>query len=242
MKKVLAILPLVALVACGSTKPVQTSAAAPAPVSNAPVLPTEQYDNRAAVMQIDREAQVNRSVSQAPEWMTKLPVSNNAVYANGSAVSTDMSMADYKAKLFAYGKICMAAGGKVDQQSKIFMQDTTNASTEFSELAIKGMCPSVDITGVETKEVKRISEGSRFRTYVLVALPTGEANALQKRKDQLKLNERATQRSGDAFKEMEQNAEKFPESTPAKTTPSVQLWPDATLSPGERVVIKETVD
>jgi hypothetical protein len=118
MKKVLAILPLVALVACSATKP--------ASVSNAPVLPTEQYDNRAAVAQIDRENQVNRSISQAPGWMSKLPESANAVYANGSAVSSDMSMADYKAKLFAFGKICMAAGGKVSQQAKVFMQDTTD--------------------------------------------------------------------------------------------------------------------
>jgi len=232
MKKVLAILPLVALVACGSTKS--------GPVSNAPVLPTEQYDNRAAVSQIDREAQVNKSIAQAPDWMAKLPVSNNAVYANGSAVSSDMSMADYKAKLFAYGKICMAAGGKVDQQSKIFMQDTSAVSTEISELAIKSMCPSVDITGVEIKDVKRIGEGSRFRTYVLVALPTGEANALQRRKDQLKLRDRADQRSTEVFKEMDKNAE--PVAAPVKTTPSVQLYPDTTLSPGERVVIKETVN
>jgi hypothetical protein len=172
-----------------------------------PVLPTEQSDNRAAREQIRRDAQVERSISQAPKWMTDLPTSDNAVYANGSAVSTDMSMADYKAKLFAYGKICMAAGGKVDQQSKIFMQDTTAASTEFSELAIKSMCPSVDITGTETKEVKRISEGGRFRTYVLLALPTGDANALQKRKDQLKLNEGAVQRSTEAFSEMDKNAQ-----------------------------------
>ena len=234
MKKVLVILPLVALVACGSTKPV------PASVSNVPVLPTEQYDNRAAVSQIDREAQVNRSVAQAPDWMNKLPVSNNAVYANGSAVSSDMSMADYKAKLFAFGKICMAAGGKVDQQSKIFMQDTAVASVEVSELAIKSMCPSVDITGVEIRDVKRTAEGSRFRSYVLVALPTGDANVLQKRKDQLKLNNRAEQRSGEAFKEMEKNSESTP--APVKTTPSVQLFPDTTLSPGERVVIKETLN
>jgi hypothetical protein len=236
MKKVLAILPLIALVACGSTKPVPTPT--PAPVSQAPVLPTEQYDNRAAVSQIDREAQVNRSIVQAPDWMSRLPVSNNAVYASGSAVSTDMSMADYKAKLFAYGKICMAAGGKVSQQAKVFMQDTTEASAEISELAIKSMCPSVDITGVEIKDVKRISEGGRFRTYVLVALPTGEANALQRRKDQLKLRDRADQRSGEVFKEMDQNAE----PAPVKTTPSVQLYPDTTLSTGERVVIKETLN
>ena len=199
MKKVLAILPLVALVACSATKP--------APVSQAPVLPTEQYDNRAAVSQIDREAQVNRSIAQAPEWMAKLPVSNNAVYANGSAVSSDMSMADYKAKLFAYGKICMAAGGKVSQQAKVFMQDTAEASAEISELAIKSMCPSVDITGTEIKEVKRISEGGRFRTYVLLALPTGEANALQTRKDRMKLRDRAEQRSGEAFSELDKNAQ-----------------------------------
>lgn len=208
MKKVLAILPLVALVACGSTKT--------APVSQAPVLPAEQYENRAAQVQIDREAQVNKSITQAPDWMTKLPTSNNAVYANGSATSSDMSMADYKAKLFAFGKICMAAGGKVDQQSKVFMQDTAEASHETSELAIRSMCPSVDITGVEIKEVKRISEGGRFRTYVLVALPTGDANQLQKRKDQLKLKDRAEQRSTDAFKELDKNSE------------HITLYPDTT--------------
>ena len=196
MKKVFAILPLIALVACSSTK-----------TSNAPVLPSETYDNRAAVSQIDREAQVNKSIAQAPKWMTDLPVSNNAVYANGSAVSTDMSMADYKAKLFAYGKICMAAGGKVSQQAKVFMQDTTEASAEISELAIKSMCPSVDITGTEIKEVKRISEGGRFRTYVLLALPTGEANALQTRKDRMKLRDRSEQRSGEAFSELDKNAQ-----------------------------------
>ena len=229
MKKVFAILPLIALVACSSTK---------TPVSNAPVLPTETYDNRAAVNQIDREAQVNKSITQAPEWMSRLPVSNNAVYANGSAVSTDMSMADYKAKLFAFGKICLAAGGKVDHQSKIFMQDTAVASTEVSELAIRSMCPSVDITGTEIREVKRIAEGGRFRTYVLLALPTGDANALQKRKDQLKLNEGAVQRGKEAFKELDRNAE----PAPVKTAPTVQLYPDKISAPDERVVIKETLN
>ena len=233
MKKVFAILPLVALVACSSIRP--------APIGQAPVvLPTEQYDHRVAVSQVNREAQVNQSISQAPVWMTKLPESNSAVYASGSAVSSDMSMADYKAKLFAFGKICMAAGGKVSQQAKIFMQDTTEASTEISELAIKSMCPSVDITGVEIKEIKRIAEGGRFRSYALVVLPTGDANALQSRKDRLKLRDRAEQRSTEVFKEMDKNVEPAP--APVKTAPSVQLFPDTISAPGERVVIKETLN
>ena len=185
MKKVFTLLPIVAVMAaCSST-------------------PKDDYDKRAAAVESKREAAVEKSLSKAPSWMTELPASNSAVYANGSAVSNDMSMADYKAKLFAYGKICMAAGGKVSQQAKVFMQDTTDASYETSELAIRSMCPNVDLTGVETKEVKRIAEGSRYRSYVLVALPTGDANALQKRKDTLNLEKRATLRSTEVFKELE---------------------------------------
>ena len=185
MKKVFAILAVAAVVsACTTTH-------------------TDTYDKRVDAERVRREAAVEKSVDKAPKWMTELPVSTNAVYANGSAVSQDMSMADYKAKLFAYGKICMAAGGKVSQQSKMFLMDNSSASYETSEIAIRGVCPDVDITGVETKEVKRIAEGTRFRSYVLVALPTGDANVLKKQKDQAKLQSQAAGRSRQAFEELD---------------------------------------
>ena len=184
MKKLFIILPIVAVMAaCSSNK--------------------DPYEKRASEDRERREAQVSKSIDQAPKWMTELPVSSSAVYANGTAVSGDFSMADNKAKMFAFGKICIAAGGKISQQGRIFMQDQGEATFETSELAIKSMCPSVDVTGVEVKEIKRIAEGSRYRTYVLVALPTGDANALQKRKDQLTLQNRAVTRSDQAFREMD---------------------------------------
>jgi hypothetical protein len=191
MKKVFAILALAAAVsACTTTAP------------------TDTYDKRVDAERVRREAAVEKSVERAPKWMSELPVSTNAVYANGSAVSQDMSMADYKAKLFAYGKICMAAGGKVSQQSKMFLMDNSSVSYETSEVAIRGVCPDVDITGVETKEVKRIAEGTRFRSYVLVALPTGDANVLKKQKDQAKLQSQAAGRSRQAFEELDVVTEK----------------------------------
>lgn len=184
MKKLFVVLPIVVLMAaCGSNK--------------------DPYEKRAADERERREAQVTRSIDQAPKWMTELPTSSSAIYANGTAISGDFSMADNKAKLFAFGKICIAAGGKISQQSKIFMQDQGGTSSETSELAIKSMCPSVDVTGVEIKEIKRIAEGSQYRTYVLVALPTGDANALQTRKDRLTLQNRAVERSDRAFREMD---------------------------------------
>jgi hypothetical protein len=60
---------------------------------------------------------------------------------------------------------------------------------------------------VEIREVKRVAEGTRFRSYVLVALPTGTANALQTRKDRMRLNDRAEQRSVEAFKDLDRNTQ-----------------------------------
>ena len=184
MKKVFAILAMAAAVSACTTAP------------------TDTYEKRVDAERVRREAATEKSVDRAPKWMNELPVSTSAVYANGSAVSQDLSMADYKAKLFAYGKICMAAGGRVSQQSKMFLMDNSDASYETSEVAIRGVCPDVDITGVETKEVKRVAEGTRFRSYVLVALPTGDANVLKKQKEQSRMQSQAAARSRQAFQEL----------------------------------------
>lgn len=164
---------------------------------------TEKFEKRSEA-QHEREVKyAERAIDKAPKWMSQLPESSTAVYANGTAVSRDMSMSTIKAKAFAYSKICMAAGGKVDQQTKMFMMDSESAGTEMSETAIRSSCPGVDITGAETVEVKTIAEGSRFRSYVLVALPTGEANQLQSRKDKLRAQELSRQRGDAAFKELD---------------------------------------
>lgn len=166
-------------------------------------VPSDPYEKRAYQEQQRREAAVDRALDKAPKWMTELPTSGNAVYANGSAVSGDLSMADNKAKMIAYSKICMAAGGRVDHRAQTFIQDAGTATYESSEMAIRSMCPSVDITGVETREIRRVSEFGRYRTYVLVALPTGEANQLQQRRDRMRLQEQAGRRSDQVFREMD---------------------------------------
>lgn len=183
MKKILLTLPAIAvLVACGTSEPYQKRA--------------EQERDR-------QERYVERAIDKAPKWMVDLPKSNSAVYENGTATSADMAMSVTKAKTIAFGKVCMAAGGKVNQQSKIYKTDSENTSTEFSEVAIKAFCPGVDITGVEMVETKMIAEGTRFRSYVLVALPTGDANRLSKEKDSREQRKIASQRSREAFRELD---------------------------------------
>jgi hypothetical protein len=183
MKKLFVLAPIAAiLAACGSTN---------------------VYDKRADSERERHDRAVERSIDKAPKWMSKLPESQNAVYANGSAVSRDFAMADMKAKNIAFSSICMAAGGEVDKSSKVYMNDTESATAENSEVAIRSMCRRVDISGADIVETVRVAENGRFRSYVLVALPTGEANAIMKRKDQLRASKNAAERSDRAFNELD---------------------------------------
>jgi hypothetical protein len=159
---------------------------------------TTQYQTRADVYPAGPTPAMQKSaISEAPEWMTKLPKSANAVYENGTATSGDFGMADMKAKAIAYAKICTAAGGKVRSQTKVFTQDNGTTSTEASEMAIRSICPDIDITGVETVEMKHVAEGNRIRSYVLVALPIGGANIMKSSKETMR-------NSREAFKELDE--------------------------------------
>ena len=183
MKKVFILLPIIAaLTACGTSDPYQKRA-------------EQEYERR--------EKLAERVIDKAPKWMTELPVSKSAVYEAGTAVSADFSMADQKAKADAYGKICMTAGGTASQRTKIYRTDSEVTSTEFSEMALRSSCKEVDLTGVEVKEIKRINEGGRYRTYVLVALPTGDANILKRAKEANRQREIAAARAPQALKELD---------------------------------------
>ena len=143
-----------------------------------------------------KTAQMSSAIEQAPPWMSRLPKATGFVFENGTATSADFGMADMKAKAMAYAKICTAAGGKIRQQTKIYRADTGDTSIDRSELAIRSMCADVDVTGVETVEMKHVSEGNRIRTYVLVVLPLGDKNILKSTRD-------AESRAPEAFKELD---------------------------------------
>jgi hypothetical protein len=191
MKKVLVSVGLISVLAACSSAP------------QAPQVSQEEYTRRAEVAQVRQDKIADRAVDQAPSWMMKLPKSPDAVYENGTAVSSDFGMADMKARTIAYAKICTAAGGKVRSQTKIYRNDSDSSSNESSEMAIRSICPDIDISGAETVEMKHISEGGRIRTYVLVALPIGKANTIALSKQAAKDRESTKQRSDEAFKDVD---------------------------------------
>ena len=206
MKKLAIVLATAAVVSACGTKGTNYSA---------------QYSNQNSL----QTAQMNSAVKEAPAWMSKLPKAAGYIFENGTATSADFGFADIKAKTMAYAKICTAAGGKVRSQVKMFRSDNGDASTDQSEMALRSMCPDVDITGVETVEMKHVSEGNRIRTYVLVTLPLGDKNVLKSAKD-------AEARAPDAFRELdgitkEQNQVPAPAADKKPDTVSV-VNPDGT--------------
>ena len=165
---------------------------------------SDNFYTKQVEAQRERQAkQVEQTIDKAPKWMTEVPKSTGAVYASGTAVSEDYEMAVNKAKIHAYGKICMSAGGTVDQRSKVFQSDSGSASTSVSELAIRAVCRNVDITGVDPADKLIIAQGHRYRAYVLVALPVGEANQLKTGKINEQIQRDAVKRSREVFSEMD---------------------------------------
>lgn len=175
-------------IALGGAFGVLLSACGSNPVQQAQDQQKDEYRQQSRV--------AKQAISEAPDWMYKLPKESGVIYENGTAISSDFSMADLKAKTMAYVKICTGAGGKVRSQMKMYRADNDAASVENSELTVRSLCPDVDISGVETVEMKHVAEGNRIRTYVLVALPLGSKNVAKSAKD-------IQNRSGEAFKELD---------------------------------------
>jgi hypothetical protein len=187
MKKIFIVLPIVvALTACGTTDVYQKR------TDNA-----REYDEKA----------IDQALKKRPEWMAKLPISSSAVFAAAEGSADSYNMAVHMARTNALTDLCYSADGKVSSQTKQF--ETGSSKSSSIEKVTRTNCNSVDVTGYETYGAKDVGEnplvirtGSKFTAYVLVALPTGDANVQRKYKDGLKRDERELAAKEQAFKEL----------------------------------------
>lgn len=171
---------------------------------------TDKYEKRAEVDRERREKAADRVIDSAPDWFTKPPVSKDAVYAVGDSYGGTLSGAISNARANAFEGICQASGGTVRSQTKVYRQDTQDASTGLTTTAIRNMCPDVDVTGAEVNNHKVIRVGDRFHAYVLVAMPLGEANVLARTKQRERLQRHALGASERAFRELDSAVEPKP--------------------------------
>ena len=187
MKKTLLLLPIVAaLAACGTT---------------------DVYQKRADNERQYQEKSIDQALKARPNWMSKLPISDSAVFAAAEGSAESYNMAVHLARTNALTELCYSADGRVTSQTKQFETGSTRSSS--IEKVTRTNCNTVDVTGVETYGAKNVDEnpvvvrsGNRYTAYVLLALPTGDANIQRKYKDSLKREERELAQKEQAFKEL----------------------------------------
>lgn len=184
MRKSLLLIPIVALLAaCGSTK--------------------DPYERRAESERKRQTKSVELAIKKAPKWMLEVPISDSAVYAAGTGRASDYSMAFKIARQDAYDKICMAANGTTSQRTKVYKVENDVAGSSRSESISRSSCKDIDITGVEIADKEIVADQGRYRAYVLVVLPTGDANVLRTAKEQKKNAELTATRANEAFNELD---------------------------------------
>jgi hypothetical protein len=165
---------------------------------------TDQYGKIADNQRSIREESAKKILKETPDWYNKIEVSNSAVFDTGMGTSFNMDDADTYARHNAYSRLCMTAGGKFSGQTKTYSSETENTRSQFNERVGRSFCPSVDLTGVQTHNVKRIyTPEGKIITFIQVVLPTGDANILRKAKDAAKEREQMAARAPEAFKELQ---------------------------------------
>lgn len=159
MKKALVLLPIVvSLTACGTFSGKSDY---------------EKMNDRAREARIEN---AERVVKNEPKWHKNPPkYDGSAYYATGTYAGFDRHQAQDVAETLALGKMCVTVAGEVSRLSKV-SQTTTQT---LSDTAIQSRCRNVQVTGFVVQDRDGyVDNNGAFRSYVLIALPVGEANAL----------------------------------------------------------------
>lgn len=133
-----------------------------------------------ALMEQKRMEAMREAADERPSWMETPERSDSAIYGTGTYMSTDLQMAISASTAFAKVQLATALGNEI---SGILEGDQTDIDGELmSEMnqVLKDVTVKVKLTGAEVKERKIVIEGDKYRVYVLLELPLGDANYLKK--------------------------------------------------------------
>jgi len=191
--------------ACSSNKTVETMTNVP-PNS---IVDTETYVYKAKV--------VEEQIEIIPDWFKKMPDSDTAIYSTGTAATSDLQLSIDLAVLNAKTTLADRINGRVRSQTKSFVAKIGNeeiGSSVLSEVekATKNIIADVDVAGYKVSETEIVSNGPKYRAYVLLEYSDKEANKIimnRLRKDRMLLSKI---RSTKAWEELDNSVTEQKES------------------------------
>lgn len=179
-----------------------------------------------------------KPVVQPPSWYTKLPPDTaDMTFAVGTASSTDEQMAFDKARMAAERKLVEQMYSRITTQTNSYRADRGQAMIENYQQVTRKNARG-EIVGAQRVDSQVNFDGRHYKVYVLLRLPVGEANLVQTRRDQQRLQREADIRGRAAERDMDANEDRDIRreqeantrwersvSPPAPSSPSSQAQP-----------------
>ena len=151
-----------------------------------------------------------------PEWYTKIPEDEEAIYAVGTAVSPDLQLSNDIAILLAKRTLADRINGELRSQTKSFMSkigtDANSSVLNEIETVTSNLIADVDVAGYKVKESAIVSNGMQYRVYVLLEYSDEEAQKIllnRLKRDKMLMSKI---KANNAFKELDSDVSKIKES------------------------------
>jgi len=132
-----------------------------------------------------REQAVKTAIStvvESPKWYTQPPVDPTAIFATGTANSSDLQMSMDRAVLAAKRELANQLNARLSSKMKEFVSEVGGANdaqlNREVEIATQNVVTDVNLAGFKREDSRIISQGSQFRAYVLLRYPLGDANKI----------------------------------------------------------------
>jgi len=139
-----------------------------------------------AYMQLEQEKKelmaenLENTLDEMPDWYSKLPTSNYAVYAAGTSTATDPQYAIEKAVFRAKVTLADRIKGKMSQSSKTVIADNTEVGTQVT----KNIIDAVEVSGYKVSKQELMVDDGKVRAYVLLEFPIGGYNDILKYREE----------------------------------------------------------
>lgn len=153
---------------------------------------------------------VKQSLDDAPDWyLSPPPDEEAAIYASGTAVSSDLQFAIDRAVLGAKRTLADRVNSKVSAKMKEFLAESGVAedpqTLADSQSTTINLITEVNLSGYGVKDRKVLAQGGGYRAYALVQYPLGQANRMLL--DQIRKNARLETKvqASKAYQELEKD-------------------------------------
>ncbi len=176
--------------------------ASPPPGSPEAVYQEQQRKKEARIEAVDR------TVSELPNWYIDTPKGGpNSVFAAGTATSPDLQLAMDKSTMNAKLTLADRINSRLSSKLKQFITESgqgenTDVLTE-AERVTSNLVTEVNVSGYSREDAKVMAQGNRYRVYILLKYPLGEANRLLINRVKKNRLLESKLRASKAFKELE---------------------------------------